>query len=365
MDAGAVGDDDAGVACMPPKNPFPLGNTTKCSEQLCPAQDSICLPITTLRSLVPQSTIDLLAKCDDMTACVPVEVASQAGRGIAAKCSSVNGAEGRCTSTCVPLVAQQANLLPRDNCKENELCAPCYDPRTSEDTLACRQGCDRGPTQPPKPFDRCCSDRGLCVPPALAGSQAKNLNKEACTGDTLCAPKELADLMYKPKSCDSIDNGEGRCISTCVGGALGAQKDRLPTAGCASDEICAPCYDPVTGEDTGACTINGDKPQKTKYVFQKCCGQDVGVCVPPALAGSQADVLRQETCPSGKLCAPVKKAADPKYKFQTCTGLGEGVCINSCIVDPTEAAILPRASCANGEVCAPCSLLGAPTGACD
>ena len=337
-----------------------------CPKDVCPAQDSLCLPIEGISRFVAKSTLDILAKCDDTHACVPISIATQGGKGILPTCTSVNGAEGRCVSTCVPMVAEQAVILPKDICTGTDLCAPCYDPRTGEDTLSCRQGCDPGPTQPAKPFDKCCSDRGLCVPPALAGSQVKNLNKEACTGDTLCAPKDLTDLTFKPKACDSIDNAEGRCISTCVGGALGAQKDRLPKASCGNDEICAPCFDPVTGEDTGACSINGDMPQKPKYTFQTCCGTGVGVCVPPALAGSQADILRQETCGSAKLCAPIKKAMDPKYKFPSCTSLlGTGACVAQCILDPAQAAILTQGPCGRGELCAPCSLLGLPTGACE
>lgn len=372
MDAGgrmnAASDEDAG--CVPPEKPLDVSRFPKCSEEVCPAQDSVCFPISTLRAIVSTETIDLLANCDSSSKCVPIELASAAGRSLLTKCTSLNGAEGRCTSPCVPLVAQQASLLPQDVCTGSDLCAPCYDPRTGEDTLACRQGCDPGPSEAPKVFDKCCSDRGLCVPPALAGDQAKNLDQESCSEGTLCAPTELTDPTYQAKSCDSIDGAEGRCISTCVGGSVAKQKDRLPNAGCGANEVCAPCFDPVTGEDTGACTVNGDMPKKPKQVFQTCCGmsgdQPVGVCVTPDLAGSQASILRQESCPSGRLCAPVKKAQDPNYQFPMCTSLlGRGACVNSCIPDQTQAAILTRSGCSTGELCAPCELLGSPTGACD
>jgi hypothetical protein len=371
-DAGMseMDDTDAGVVCMPPKRKLSFGSAPKCSMELCPAQDSLCLPALSLGNFVPQSTIDLLSRCNDKDVCVPLSLAETGGKALLTKCSSLNGAEGRCISSCVPLVATQAKQLPKDVCQGGDLCAPCYDPRTGEDTLACRQGCDKGPTEPPKVFDKCCSDRGLCVPPALAADQARNLNNDTCSEGLLCAPKELADPTFMAKSCDSIDGAEGRCISTCVGGAVAKQKDRLPTAGCGQDEVCAPCYDPITGEDTGACTVNGDLPKKPKQVFQACCGMSggtrVGVCVPPALAGSQAGILRQETCPSGKLCAPIKKAEDPKFQFPMCNSLlGRGACVNSCIPDQTQAAILSRAGCGMAELCAPCDLLGSPTGACE
>jgi hypothetical protein len=361
-------DEDAGV-CVTPEQNVDLSNAKRCPVDICSTQDSVCLPVTSISLLVPQSTIDLLANCSEADKCVPVAIAQKAGKALLPTCRSINGVEGRCTSQCVPLVATQASLLPKDTCPEGELCAPCFDPRTGEDTLACRQGCDSGPTDPPKTFDKCCSDRGLCVPPELAASQAKNLNQDTCGTGTLCAPTELTDPMFKAKTCDSIDGTEGRCISTCVGGAVARQRDRLPTAGCGTDEICAPCYDPITGEDTGACTVNGDKPAKPKQTFARCCGesngQPVGVCVSPELAGGQAMALRQEICGEGKLCAPIAKASDPAFEFQTCSSiLGNGVCVNECIPDPTQAALLSRAGCAQDELCAPCNLLGSPTGAC-
>jgi hypothetical protein len=372
QDAGmmSTNDDDAGMVCEPLKSPLNVGGFPKCSPDICPAQDSVCVQNAMLTALaIPESTTALLADCDANSKCVPVALASQAGRAILPKCTSLLGAEGRCTSTCVPQVAQQASQLPRDVCQGADLCAPCYDPRTGEATGACSQGCDTGPTQPPKTFTECCSDRGFCVPPALAGDQARNLERETCSAGNVCAPKQLTDPTFKPKTCNSIDNSEGRCLSTCVAGAVAKQKDRLPTAGCSANEVCAPCFDPVTGEDTGACTVNGDKPAKPAYAFPKCCGRGdaaAGVCVSPALAGDQASILRQESCARDKVCAPTAKAADPAFRFPVCYGtLGTGACVNSCILAPAQAAILTRETCAQGELCAPCELLGSPTGACD
>jgi hypothetical protein len=369
LDAGPMGPGDEDAGCVPPETPLDTSRFPKCSPEVCPAQDSVCFPITTLRAIASQETINVLADCDATSKCVPIELASAAGRSLLTPCRSVNGVEGRCTSTCVPQVAQQVSLLPKDVCTGSDLCAPCYDPRTGEDTLACRQGCDPGPSEGPKTFDKCCSDRGLCVPPELAAAQAKNLNQDTCGAGTLCAPSELTDPTFKAVACDSIDGAEGRCISTCVGGAVAKQRDRLPTAGCGMDQLCAPCFDPITGEDTGACTVNGDKPAQPAQTFARCCGesngQPVGVCVSPELAGGQAMALRREMCAEGKLCAPIAKASDPAFTFQTCSSLlGDGVCVNACIPDPTQAALLSRASCAQGELCAPCNLLGSPTGAC-
>jgi hypothetical protein len=207
------------------------------------------------------------------------------------------------------------------------------------------------------------------VPSGLAGSLTSNLVKDNCTGDLLCAPSELTDPTFKPKSCSSIDNAEGRCLSTCLGGSVAQQKANLPTAGCGADEVCAPCFDPITGAATAACTINGDKPIQPKYQFPGCCdngtGEDVGVCVPPSLAGNEASMLKQDTCGTGRLCAPITKARDANYKFPRCTGLGAGACVPRCILDASEAGILSRVTCAQGEVCAPCSIGTTSTGACD
>jgi hypothetical protein len=362
-------DEDAGV-CTPLASPISTASFTKCSMDLCPAQDSVCIPLSLLTELkIPASTTDLLADCDDATKCVPESLASEGGRGILPTCTSLIGAEGRCTSACVPQVKAQITQLPKDTCTGSDLCAPCYDPRTGAATGACSQGCDPGPSQPAKTFDECCSTGGYCVPPSLAGAQAPSLNADTCSAGLLCAPKQLTDPTFKPATCASLDDAEGRCVSTCIGGAIAQQRANLPTAGCGSDEVCAPCYDPITGDDTGACTINGDAPTMPKYTFPQCCnngaGANIGVCVTPALAGSQAGMLQRDTCATGKLCAPAAKAADPTYKFPGCTGIGSGACVPSCILPSAESALFSMATCGTGELCAPCDVLGQSTGACD
>jgi hypothetical protein len=365
-------DDDSGPpACVPLAKPLDVSSFPKCAENLCPAQDSVCVPRTLLQTLgVPTASVNLLSDCDATNKCVPTALASQAGRAILPSCVSLIGAEGRCLSTCVPQIAVQASALPKDTCTASDLCAPCYDPRTGDATGACNQGCDPGPTQTPKLFAHCCSDRGRCVPPAVVGAQAGNLAQDTCGSDTLCAPTELTDRTFKPKSCASTDSAEGRCVSTCLGGAIAQQRDRLPTAGCAAQEVCAPCFDPITGASTGACTINGDAPLQPAYRFDRCCdngtGTQVGVCITAAMAGSQASMLRADSCASGRLCAPIKRAVDPTSKFTSCTGLGSGACVPSCILDPLQAGLLSRTRfCDVGELCTPCTTLGVSTGACD
>lgn len=357
-------DEDAG--CAPLATPVQFDYAVKCSLTVCPAQDSICLLEANVRLVSPQSTVDMLARCEEPGfVCVPTALAGQVGRAVLPSCTSLNGAEGRCVSSCIPLVASQASSLPKDVCTGSDLCAPCFDPRTGEDTLACRQGCDHGPVLPPKPFASCCSDRGLCVPPSVSGDDAADLAKDTCADDTLCAPRELTDLAFKPSACASLDGAEGRCISTCIGGGLAKRKALLPTAGCNPEEVCAPCFDPVTGEDTGACTVHGDAPTQPKQLFARCCGENVGVCVPSALAGDEAALLGRDSCAQGKLCAPIEKAKDPDYKFPACPDGSNGACVPACTLNQFIAPILPPGMCADGSVCSPCSLFSASTGACD
>jgi hypothetical protein len=492
--SAGMDDPDGGMAtCVVPQPTDVASMLPKCSEAVCPAQDSVCVPVGTLEVMSSAETVAALPDCDatGATKCVPSLLVNYGGKFIAKTCRSLNDAEGRCLSSCIPQVAQQASQLPKDSCADSELCAPCFDPRTGEMTAACTQGCDPGPVEAPKPFPECCDGAGLCVSPALAGDQAASLEAgsctgngelcapreltdptfkpktcrsvndnegrclsvclgtvakqidqlptavceddercapcfdprtgedtgackvngdapveppktfteccsmrgfcvdeaqageqaaslvaDSCTGELLCAPKELTDPAFVPMGCDSIDGREGRCLSTCLG-SVASQVDRLPTAGCMANQACAPCYDPITDVDTGACNVNGDMPAEHEAPFPRCCdngqGTKVGVCVPPELAGDQADMLQQDTCAVDDLCAPLVKATNPAYKFPSCEVGGvaalacigqpscPGACVPSCIVPENQRGLLVKtATCGQGELCAPCS-----SGACD
>jgi hypothetical protein len=371
--AGCTADE----RCAPCFDPRDCKATGACTVNGDAPADTKCTPFAeccgTKGLCVPPALAGSAAKslgkdsCSGDDLCAPKELTDATYKP--KTCSSLNDAEGRCLSTCVPLVSAQASLLPSAGCGQDERCAPCLDPRTCADTGACSINGDKA-ARGCKQFPACCSDRGLCVSPELAGNQAANLAKDTCATGSLCAPKELTDPTFKPKACQSLGGFEGRCVSNCLGGQVAAQKDRLPTAGCATNEVCAPCYDPISGQDTGACAVNGDKPNGPKQTFTPCCdngeGTKVGVCIPPSLAGSQASLLKQDTCATDLLCAPNTKARDPSYKFPGCVGLGTGACVPKCILDSTTAGLLSRVTCGVGEVCAPCAALGIfPTGACD
>jgi hypothetical protein len=358
----AADEDDAGTACMPLQTVKTL-TFAKCPAELCPAQDSVCVPSGQLTALaMPPATAAALADCDAASKCVPSRIVEQMGHVLLAHCVSLAGAEGRCVSSCAG-----AGDWPQDSCPGAERCAPCYDPRDGSDTGACHVGCDSGPQAPARSFAACCAGRGLCMPPALVDAATAKLVQSDCADDTVCAPRELTDSRFTPKSCASLDGAEGRCLSTCLGPTLSG----LPVDNCGTDELCTPCFDPLTGHNTGACDIHGDAPLQPAHTYARCCDngrdQSLGVCVTAAIAGAQAHTLRRDSCAADRLCAPTAKLANPNYQYALCLGPTLGACAPSCLFDPLESLLWTNVLCDAGEVCAPCSSLLDPSsaGLCD
>ncbi|MDD9936314.1 MAG: hypothetical protein OXT09_22065, partial [Myxococcales bacterium] len=330
-------------------------------------EDDVCTQAHCLAAnVIPEDQRDFLADCTDTEKCVPDTLIATLGMAPLPICESIDGAEGRCVSTCVPLVRVQADVLPRDICADDELCAPCFDPITQEATGACGLVCDetQGPVDEPYFFPECCGDIGVCVPSEFVpAGQVDLLGKDSCQGDgVLCAPRELAsDRSASPPSCTSLEGAEGRCLAACIPD-VARQADQLPKDSCDDGYLCAPCYDPISGADTGACGI-GDDPGPTgdPVLFDTCCNNgnaDVGVCVPSAIVPSdQVGLLGPDTCvDSGYLCAPADVAAG-SYTPDTCVSLGsgEGRCLPACLPDiAAQAAVLDQAACGVGELCAPC-----------
>lgn len=373
----------AEAGCSPPATPLDTSIFKPCTiDAMC--TDAVCVGMTVILATgTPQATVDLLADCPvpdggEVEKCVPKLFVETLGDFTAETCTSLDGAEGRCMSKCIPLVSAQASFLPQAGCASGELCAPCYDPRNGTETGACGQGCDPGATQPPVTFASCCSNNGLCVPTtAVPAAQLAQLGTDTCTqADHVCAPTKFIDLTYKPKTCSSINGYEGRCIPDCLPAVVG-RASFLPKADCDTGELCAPCYDPVNGDDTQACRQNGDSPQSDAgaQLFSTCCS-DRGVCVPTtALSTEQQNLLGKDTCSaSGDLCAP-KIFADPKTQPVTCNALttigltAEGRCVPDCVPAVTtgyQAQYLDQSTCDANYKCAPCydPITGALTGAC-
>ena len=342
-------------------------------------------------ALVPAALHSLLATCTGGF-CAPDPFIESAGQVRAKACRSVAGAEGRCLSTCLPPIAAQAALLPTDVCSDGEVCAPCFDPTSSEPTAptgACTIGCDAAAEPPvvltcpwsgpevvdPDRFPGCAPACGgaHCVPGSLVPSLLQPL-LATCSGG-FCAPDDFIATAgnFRPKTCASIAGAEGRCLSTClpdVADKIGL----LPRDVCQSDERCVPCFDPTSSDpttETGACSTTCDQPRQTPVILTcpwngppvidpakfPACGACGGMhCVPAdMIPEDQRGLLAACT---GGFCAPDPIiATDNHWVPKSCTSVAgaEGRCLSACLPPiAAQAALLPQGSCSDGERCAPC-----------
>lgn len=362
-DASSGGSPPVGDGgCVEPTQLLDTSNLPDCnvsSLPLCTGGLGKCFPKAIASASVSAETLAQLADCNSTDKCIPTYLLQRLGKFNAKTCTSLKGAEGRCLSVCIPQIAEQATFLPKADCADGELCAPCFDPRTGENTSACNQGCDLGPTKPPVTFGKCCGNQGSCVPKsAVPTSDQSQLGRDTCTdANDLCAPDKLSEPGYKPLACTSIGGSEGRCLASCIP-QVAEQASRLERDVCDDGELCAPCTDPIKGTSTGACTRNGDAPTKPPFTFPTCCG-NLGHCVPQdILTSDQRALLGADSCSSGNLCAP-DVLSSPTSKPPTCRALGstnaEGRCLPACLPSVAErAANLTQGTCTAGNLCAPC-----------
>jgi len=243
--------------------------------------------------LVGQGQQADLATCPDgQSFCVPDDFLKRGGRYTPPVCSSVGQREGRCLSTALPKVAAGQAELPISSCNPtDEVCVPCYDPRTGMGTGACTIGfCERGPVEGPRTFEQCGfqGTDAYCVPSNLipesewANFDSMGCRTSLCTEpNTLCVPKKIIDAgtSFSPKPCenpltgflafflefftdifaaiDAIDEyKEGRCLSRCLP-EVRPQAEKLGRHDCDETEVCVPCFDPQRVSEgkvpTGAC----------------------------------------------------------------------------------------------------------------
>jgi hypothetical protein len=212
------------------------------------------------------------------------------------------------------------------------------------------------------PHDTCSADDELrCVPnmrivAAASGDQDHDAGAamafNSCRVSFPGAPADFADY-------------EGRCLPSCFAKA-NPIAGRLSQGTCVSGELCAPCFDPLTGVSTGSCELQGDQPTESPPAAFGECADGLGYCVPAFAAGSQAMQLTQLTCKQGELCGPKNKVADPNACFAHCDAgsFGAGACVPAFIAT-VAAGILQRGECAEGEICGPCELFGTRSGICD
>lgn len=342
--------------------------------------------------------------------CAPEEIIRAGGNPELETCKAITGVEGRCFWPLAKDVLESYELLKGptgDQCSGGMICVPCKDPRSGEATGVCKVTASGGGKKPctapspggeeskgsmPKSGTASCPYTGapidtsafsqdscptglLCVGrdlvPADQASQLPSCSKG------LCAPKKsvAAAGMFLPKTCRSVGSLEGRCLA--AGLPAIAKQTTLPRADCDADEKCAPCFDPFTGQPTGACTsVACDKPAEPAKTFAKCCGGK-GSCVPNALvpAGDRDNfddeaagcVKRQELCLPTELATGNLKAARA-CSFAGVDVLGipiapafKGACIANCFDTFPEP---PQANCAGGTACVPCDELPAGTTAC-
>ncbi|HEX4339349.1 MAG TPA: hypothetical protein VH062_25760 [Polyangiaceae bacterium] len=217
----------------------------------------------------PTAPASELAKCGNTDQiCLPDTLVATNGNVALTPCTSVAGAEGRCTSLCIPVAAQLSGVLPQDVCAASDRCAPCFNPVDGSATGICSIGCDPGPQKPAVLFPTCCIDkgttnaRGRCVPRAAIpdGPAKSNLAKETCSGnnDPVCVPTAIIeDPTYKFPTCtDSLflDPGKpGVCVPSCIVNA-NPEGAALKQDTCSdTTDKCVPCTNPSNGMPSGAC----------------------------------------------------------------------------------------------------------------
>jgi hypothetical protein len=338
----------------------------------CCSGTGTCVPSVLVGSdMASQLTTD---SCQDPLLCVPSELAGSSGGRLSSCTVSSTGAEGRCAPSCLPKVAAMAERLERDDCTQLEmLCVPCFDPLSGEGTGACELGSDRGPTDAPRVFTHCCHDAGRCLPPSLLPDDVRErvASDECRETDFLCVPELwLSDASNTPQPCRAVDTeAEGRCLPDCLP-EVARRKEQLTQSDCGSHELCTPCFDPVSGEATGACTIEEDAPKEPALVFGTCCG-DQARCLPEHVVPSdQRGRLERQTCGERELCTPQAWVSDADHVPDACrvssTG-AQGSCLPSCLSAVAEQMDrLTQEDCADEERCVPCydPISGESTGAC-
>lgn len=353
-------------------------------------------------SKMPEGLAKQLEPCDSGTgACVPDTIINKIAP---IKCTS-SGDEGRCLSLCVPKVAEYAASVTRgdgDVCPVDERCIPCINPATGKPTGVCEVGktpgencgvltgaADAQPVACPfkgKPMNvsgyNACAPGGRCVKQSQIDSMVSDPKRRQqlkdrlapCDTEGLCVPEEYLKEygQHKPTECSSISGIEGRCFST-VFKDVNAQKEVLKRDVCGEIERCVPCFNPATGEPTGACnTVSCDQPRTiTPPKLKDCClkgGETRGKCV------ARSDVPEQfqsrlavyECNKDGELCAPAENI-NPNVKPVSCSATGaKGVCVSDCVsLGFLEGVVTFRGTCGVAQTCVPCinPTTGQPTGA--
>jgi hypothetical protein len=262
------------------------------------------------------------------------------------------------------------NVAPRDPGKSGTEGSDCCSTKTSGNVGKCVKESSIADTTQRAAFgyDSCSKSAGLkCAP-----DPAQIVTAEAQGVYATCT----ATLGDGPGL-------EGRCLPKCFVAGVGAAA-QLKQDGCQNDDlVCAPCFNPIDGADTGACKQKaGDAPAQAAPAPYKKCGGDLGICVPASLVTDpvqKAALARAfDGVPSGcdgtDLCAPVLKAKDQAACFAKCTSVASlpGACVPEFLVPEAQRSLIKDApGCPTGELCAPCQdptsmpMANMATGACN
>jgi hypothetical protein len=202
--------------------------------------------------------------------------------------------------------------------------------------------------------------KGHCFDKTKGIFDPTQLTQPGCADGELCVPDSVLGANGKPaKSCKSLGDQPGACTSL-LNQQLNENKGAVPPDVCdAETERCAPCIDPRTGKDSGACSPLGAHEQPCtggKGDKNRLCSHGVGTCVQKSSVPSgDADQLNQDSCPTDSLvCAPSSLVNGDAPK--TCDVLGvSGVCLDTCFNDMLGGLkAAARGDCGPTEVCVPC-----------
>jgi hypothetical protein len=222
----------------------------------------------------------------------------------------------------------------------------------------------------------CCEGAGVCVPAALApAGMSQRLGADSCDEGALCAPRAfLEDPGATPARCQAAGELEGRCLPSCLP-AVAERGEQLTRRDCDRDQRCVPCFDPSTGEDTGACRTGDDQPSDPPRTFERCCGSmgaELGTCLPLELLNAeQADALPVDSCSGPETrCAPSELTRAP-YQLSWCkvpllgSLVSEGLCLPECFVPFPARLLTPRGTCGASSRCVPCASLDSSQPGCE
>lgn len=399
-DGLGIGEGSGGDGDVPVCDSYPLGEPREPDTlpECCPDFGGAhCVPSED----VPEVFANLVDTCEGGAGmCVPDPFIKKGGVHVPSDCTvDLDGSTGVCLSACIPQVAEFVGILKQDICPATEYCVPCVNPIDGTDTGACalrENSCDADidgggdnggaacphegpPVIDPANFPSCdqCGNAS-CVTKNLVPAEFHSRLNE-CDAESFCVPNELVETAgnFIPDTCESLAGFEGRCLSDCLP-EVQDQADRLPQSSCTADQKCVPCFDPLTGMETGACGLScdvGAAPGGPRQLPSCCEGPDGaprGTCIPGELAGDNADSLGEDSCPedSGLLCAPNDLINDT-FVATSCTtsgliGGGEpGACLPDCL-GAVDSILVGQGDCSDGFKCAPCEgPFGGDTGACD